>query len=44
MVADDALQPFGELVAELLGELCRIAKIPVIDVYVLRDVGPATMR
>jgi hypothetical protein len=31
MVADDALQPFGDLLAELFRELCRIAKIPVID-------------
>jgi hypothetical protein len=37
MMARDALQPLGKLLAELLGDLCWIAKILVIDVYVLRD-------
>jgi hypothetical protein len=37
MMAYDALVPLGKLLAELFSELCWIAKILVIDVYVLRD-------
>jgi hypothetical protein len=33
----DALEPLGKLFAELFGELGWIAKILVIDVYVLRN-------
>jgi hypothetical protein len=37
MVSDNALRPSGKLLAELFSELRGIAKILVIDVYILRD-------
>jgi hypothetical protein len=37
MVANNALQPSGRLLAELFRELCRITKILLIDVHILRD-------